>query len=147
MKGCIKIEVLKKIIGRIKNKTIYRYILVGGTSYVIELSSLLMIYHVGHTSREVATAIAYWIGLLMAFVLQKLVAFQDYRKEIKDLTKQGFIYGLLTLWNYIFTIVVVGLFSSKYIILSRTLAQAIFSCWNYIIYKKIIFKDDVKIPV
>lgn len=123
-----------------RNSTALRYVLVGGTSYVIEVSSLLAIYHFGHTSRELATAIAYWIGLLLAFTMQKLVAFQDYRKEIKALSRQGALFALLTLWNYGFTIVVVGLFSSKCILLSRTLAQAIFSCWNYFIYKKVIFK-------
>jgi putative flippase GtrA len=134
-------------IAKVENNTILRYIIVGGTSYVIELSALLTIYHFGHTSREVATAIAYWIGLSLAFVLQKFVAFRDYRKEIKAISRQGLIYAVLTLWNYGFTIFVVSMFSGKYVILSRTLAQAIFSCWNYFIYKKIIFKGEVKIAV
>jgi putative flippase GtrA len=127
--------------------TLVRYILVGGTSYVVELSSLLALYHYGHMSRTMATAIAYWIGLILAFILQKLVAFQDYRKEVKTLTRQGIIYGVLTLWNWVFTVAVVGFFSSKYIILSRTLAQAILTIWNYAIYKHIIFKKDVDIAV
>lgn len=127
--------------------TLVRYVLVGGSSYMVELSSLLALYHFGHVSRTTATAIAYWIGLILAFILQKLVAFQDYRKEVRTLTRQGVIYGVLTLWNWAFTIVVVGLFSSKYIILSRTLAQAILTSWNYIIYKRIIFKKDVDIAV
>jgi len=88
----------------------------------------------------VATAISYWIGLTIAFILQKLVAFQDYRKELNILTKQGLIYGVLTLWNYSFTLVIVSAFSNQDIIFSRTLAQAIFSCWNFFIFKKIIFK-------
>lgn len=127
--------------------TFVRYVFVGGTSYVVELSSLLVLYHFGHMPREVATAIAYWIGLILAFFLQKLVAFQDYRKEVRTLTRQGTIFGVLTLWNWIFTVTIVGLFSSKYIILSRTLAQAILTAWNYVIYKRIIFKKDVDIAV
>jgi len=122
--------------------TFVRYVIVGGISYVIELSSLLAIYHFAHTSRELATAVAYWIGLLLAFVLQKLVAFQDYRKEVRVLTKQGLVYGVLTLWNYGFSILVVGLFPSKYLIFSRTLAQLILSAWNFLIYKHIIFKNS-----
>jgi putative flippase GtrA len=137
----------RAIIDKIENTTILRYMIVGGTSYAVELSSLLAIYHFGHTSREVATAIAYWIGLCLAFVLQKLVAFKDYRKEAKALSRQGFTYAILTLWNYGFTILVVSLFSGKYVIMSRTLAQVTFSCWNYFIYKKIIFKKEIKVAV
>lgn len=131
---------IKSLIKKLQQHIFARYVFVGGLSFVVELSTLLSIYHFFHTSREVATAIAYWVGLILAFLLQKLVAFQDYRKEVKALTKQGFVYALLTLWNYAFTILVVGLFASKYILLSRTLAQVIFSTWNYIIYKNIIFK-------
>lgn len=127
--------------------TFVRYVVVGGTSYVVELSSLLALYHFDHMSRGMATAVAYWIGLIIAFILQKLIAFQDYRKEVKTLTRQGVIYSILTLWNWIFTITVVSLFSSKYIILSRTLAQAMLTIWNYAIYKRIIFKKDVDIAV
>lgn len=137
------VELLRKA----TKHTFVRYVFVGGTSYVVELSSLLALYHFGHMSREEATAIAYWIGLVLAFVLQKLVAFQDYRKEVKTLTRQGVIYGVLTLWNWVFTVTVVGLFSSKYIILSRTLAQAMLTLWNYVIYKRIIFKKDIDIAV
>jgi putative flippase GtrA len=131
----------EKFLKIFKSSLIIRYLVVGGTSYIIELSSLLAIYHFGHTSRELATAISYWIGLIIAFSFQKLVAFQDYRREIKAISKQGLFFAILTLWNYIFTILVVGHINSKYIVFSRTLAQIVFSCWNYFIYKKIIFND------
>jgi len=133
-------------IKRMLKKQFIRYVLAGGTSYVIELSTLLSIYHFAHTSREVATAIAFWVGLVLTFVLQKLFSFQDYRKEMKVLTKQGLVYGVLTLWNYGFTILIVSLFSNNDIIFSRTLAQLILVSWSFIIYKKYIFKN-VNMPV
>jgi len=131
---------------RMLKKRFIRYVLAGGTSYVIELSTLLSIYHFAHTSREVATAIAFWVGLVLTFVLQKLFSFQDYRKEMKVLTKQGLVYGVLTLWNYGFTILIVSLFNNNDIIFSRTLAQLILVSWSFIIYKKYIFKN-VSMPV
>jgi len=133
-------------IKRMLKKQFIRYVLAGGTSYAIELSTLLSIYHFAHTSREVATAIAFWVGLVLTFVLQKLFSFQDYRKEMKVLTKQGLVYGVLTLWNYGFTILIVSLFSNNDIIFSRTLAQLILVSWSFIIYKKYIFKN-VNMPV
>lgn len=134
-------------IRRLSKVQLVRYAMVGGTSFVIEMSCLLAIYHGLHTSRSVATAVAYWVGLLMAFLLQKLVAFQDYERETRTLTKQGVLYGLLNIWNYVFTLTVVTIVPAKYIVFSRIGAQIVFSCWNYIIYKKVIFRNKVSVPV
>jgi len=132
-----------KLIRRAGKSTLARYLLVGGAVYAVELGCLLAIYHFGHTSRAVATAIAFWIGLLVAFLLQKLVAFQNYQLGAKVLTKQGVLYGLLQLWNYVFTVTFVGLLGGN-VIITRTVAQAIFSIWNYILYKKVIFKNGTQ---
>lgn len=129
----------RELIHKARKNTLVRYLFVGGTSYVIELSCLLAIHHILGASRAVATAIAFWIGLLTAFLLQKLVAFKNYQREMKAITKQGTLYGLLQLWNYIFTIAFVGLLGGN-VIITRTIAQAIFSTWNYILYKKVIFR-------
>jgi putative flippase GtrA len=123
-----------------------RYLFVGGTSYAFELSALLLVHHLTG-SRSLATAISFWVGFLIAFVLQKLVAFQEYSKEIKALTKQGVLYGVLNLWNYIFTIAFVSFFPDKYLILSRTVALVLMASWNYVIYRKIIFRESVKDPI
>ncbi len=119
-----------------------RYLFVGGTSYVIELSSLLVLIHAAGFTAQAATASAYWLGLVIAFVLQKLVAFQDYRRELKILTKQGLLFAALTVWNWIFTTVFVGLFPGDDIIWTRTIALIVMSSWNFFIYKKYIFRDD-----
>lgn len=138
---------LRRLAVRAKETVFVRYAFVGGVSFIVELSSLLAIYHYAHTSRETATAIAYWIGLLLAFVLQKLVAFRNYQREVKALTRQGLIYALLTIWNYAFTIAVVAIGGDKHIVLSRIAAQLIFSTWNFFLYKKVIFKQSTDLAV
>jgi putative flippase GtrA len=123
-----------------------RYLFVGATSYVFELSTLLLIHHLTG-SRALATAISFWVGFFMAFTLQKLVAFQEYSKEVRALTKQGVLYGLLNFWNYVFTIAFVAVFPDKYLIASRTVALVLMSSWNYVMYRKVIFKTSVKNPI
>jgi len=125
----------------LREKTIVRYIVVGGTSYVLELSALLAMYHVLELSLELSTTIAYCMGLLLAFSLQKFIAFRDKRRQVKVLAWQGILFALLTVWNLLFTILVVRIFGDDQVALSRTIAQAIFVCWNYVLYKNIIFKD------
>lgn len=137
---------IRKLFERLKQVTLFRYLFVGGTSYVFELSSLLLIFHFSG-SRTLAAAISFWIGFLLAFVLQKIVAFKDYNKETKVLTRQSTYYILLNCWNYLFTVGFVSLFPDKHLVVSRTVALVMMSAWNFVIYKKFIFKDNVSTPV
>lgn len=142
----VKLRALN-LMRRLSEVRVFRYLAVGGTAFVIEMSCLLAIYVLLDAPRGVAAGVAYWIGFLAAFLLQKFVAFQDYQRERRILTKQGTLYALLNLWNYAFTLTVVTAMPARYIVFSRIGAQLVFSCWDYIIYKKIIFKDKVSIPV
>lgn len=126
---------------QLKDKTIVRYLFVGGTSFVVEMSCLLLMYHVFKLDITASTSIAYWIGLLLAFGLQKVVAFRDKRSQLHILTWQAFLFGLLTLFNWGFTVFLVGLFPAAYLIFSRPLAQVIFASWNFFLYKHVIFNE------
>src|SRR6266568_620176 len=133
---------MKRLLKQAAETLIVRYIIVGGTAYCFELSSLLAIVDLLHQSITLGTAISYWIGLGIAFGMQKVIAFRNYDREVKALTKQGLIYGVLTIWNYFFTIAAVNLFGPHYLIESRTAALIVMSLWNYWIYKKFIFPKD-----
>ena len=127
---------------RIKlSKTFILYVLVGVISYALELTSLFSIHYMFSLSYGYSTAIAFWIGLFSSFVLQKFLAFKDYRKEIKEISSQLSLFSLLVIFNYIFTLIVVSALPSHLILFSRTLALAITTSWNYIIYKKIFSKN------
>ena len=127
---------------KVLSHTVVRYCLVGGLSYAIELSTLFGLYFGLHVQRTIATAIAFWVGLFISFILLKLLAFHDYQKEIRAIGKQSAQYGVLVGINYTFTLLIVSLFSNHYLLYSRTLALLITTLWNYFFYKKIIFRRD-----
>lgn len=127
----VKINLLKQRLAR--------YLLAGGLSYAVELCVLLVLYILFGLSAEFATALAFWVGLTTSFLLQKTFAFQDYKKTVKAITGQIGAYAALVGFNYLFTIGLVALFPSKWVIFSRTLALIITTTWNYVIYKKFIF--------
>jgi putative flippase GtrA len=125
------------MVQKILGNALVRYVLAGGLSYVVELSCLLALHKAGGLSVEQATAVAFWIGLSVSFLLQKLFAFQDYQKTLKTISKQLTAYGVLVGVNYLFTLAVVALFPDSWIIISRTLALIITTGWNYLVYQYI----------
>ena len=129
------------MIKKLWKNTAVRYCFIGGLSYVIELIALFSLFKVFGLPRTVATGISFWIGLVIAFLLQKKFAFKDYSTETKVIAKQGVFYGLLIVFNYLFTLAVVSVFSNDLLFFSRTLALAITTIWNYFIYKQQIFSN------
>ena len=133
---------LSRLIRQVKTSTLLRYIIVGGTSYAIELTVLLLLVHVFDFNTTLAVSIGFWLGLVISFLLQKFLAFKNTDTRARRLTIQTVYYALLVLFNYGFTLLFVHLLE-PFIDLSiaRTLALIITTAWNYIIYKKVIFTE------
>ena len=133
---------ISRLIRQVKTSTLLRYIIVGGTSYAIELAALLLLVHVLHFNTTLAVSIGFWLGLVISFLLQKFLAFKNTDTRARRLTIQTVYYALLVLFNYGFTLLFVHLLE-PFIDLSiaRTLALIITTAWNYIIYKKVIFPE------
>ncbi len=114
-----------------------RYILVGGTAYVIEMGSLFVLRYGLDLSPLVSAACSFWIGFAVAFVLQKFVTFQNYEKKAQTVARQAVLYSALTVWNYAFTLVLVKIFA-KYasVLIIRTAAIAVITSWNFFVYKR-----------
>lgn len=122
------------------NKTVVRYVIAGGLSYAIELFLIILLARSFGLSDSTSVAIAFWFGLTIAFVLQKLFAFKD--KAAKFATSQAALYTVLVMFNYLFTVSLVFMLSNLMdVAISRTIALLITTVWNYFIYKKVIFKQ------
>ena len=129
------------LVKRITSHTLVRYILIGGTSFVIEIGVLYLLIHYMTLPAVAAVAVSFWIGLIVSFVCQKYLAFQDNNTSKKRFLKQSVTYGLLIAINYFFTILFVSLCDDILgVYVARTAALIITTGWNYIIYAKIIFK-------
>lgn len=121
-----------------RHATLVRYVLVGGVSYLSEMASLYALRHIFNLSAVSAVAISFWIGFVIAFCLQKIFTYKNYEREIKAISRQLAAYGLLTVWNYVFTLVVVRALGERTsVFVARTLAIAVITSWNYLIYKRL----------
>ena len=126
----------------------YRYLLIGGSVYGLELVIIVIAQHYG-ASAPLAVGISFCIGTLISFFLQKLVTFNDKRMHRRVLVTQMFATTLLIGWNLAFSVIVTKVLEDKVpAVLTRTLALGITTIWNFYIYKTRIFKapdPDVKL--
>jgi putative flippase GtrA len=120
-----------------------RYLMVGGSVYVLELAVIVVAQHWFGASAVVAVGLSFWIGLVVSFVLQKLVTFSDKRVHNKVLLGQIIAVTLLVIFNFGFTILVTKLLQRHLpAVITRTLALGITTLWNFYLYRTRIFKTD-----
>lgn len=122
-------------------RSLGRYIIIGGSVYLIELLIILLLVR-SHVGPTLAVGVAFWSGLALSFCLQKLVTFQDSRLHHRILVPQLAAYGLLVLFNFGFTIGMTALLAHVLpAALIRTIALGITTFWNYYLYKTSIFNQ------
>ncbi len=121
-----------------------RYLMVGGSVYVLELVVIVVAQSFGATAVE-AVAISFLVGLAVSFLLQKLFTFGDKRMHHKIVIPQVVAVTLLVFWNLGFTILVTRLLQDVLpAVATRTLALATTTIWNFYLYKTRIFKPGAK---
>jgi putative flippase GtrA len=119
----------------------YRYLLIGGSVYALELVIIVVAQWLG-ASAVWAVAISFCLGTLVSFFLQKLVTFRDKRMHHRILIPQLVATALLVLWNLGFSVLVTKLLQSHLpAVVTRTLALGVTTIWNFYLYKTRIFKN------
>lgn len=129
------------MIRRLLSHQLLRYILVGGTAFVIEIALIILMTAVLTISPVLSVAIAFWFGLSITFIMQKLLTFQNTEHTAKKVGFQATTYLLLVAINYGFTLFFVWLFEPLIgVVIARSIALVITTTWNYVLYSKVIFK-------
>jgi len=120
-----------------------RYLLVGGSAYIIEILIILEGQKLGKNGTLVV-AISFWVGLIYTFILQKYFSFGDSRSHHKILLPQLLKVCALVLFNFCFTIVLTILLRHVLpLVVTRTIAIGITVLWNYYLYNRHIFKAAI----
>lgn len=126
---------------RLRNNTAVRYVVVGGLAYVVEMGVLFVLSTTFGVSSVMAVAISFWIGFVVAFVLQKFVAFQHHDTRPKVVARQLALYSTLVAWNYVFTLAVAQIFANfASIFVLRTIVILVVTLWNFAVYR-LVFKE------
>ncbi len=117
-----------------------RYLVIGVTVYLIELGVILAAQALG-ARPTLAVGISFWVGLIISFLLTKLVTFRDKRTHHRVLLPQIVAFSLLVLFNFSFTVLVTSWLQNILPpVATRTIALGITAIWNFYLYRTRIFK-------
>lgn len=123
------------------NRPFGRYLIVGGSVYVLELAVILIAQALG-ASPVTAVAIGYITGTIVSFGLQKLFTFGDKRMRHKIVLSQAAAVACLVAFNFGFTLLMTKVLQDVMpAIVVRTIALLITTLWNFFLYKTRIFKQ------
>jgi len=133
---------IKGFLGYLYRHNLVRYLFVGGTTFVIDLSGLVLLHGHLNVNLAVATSISYWISILWNFNLNRNWTFSA--SENKKLHQHMLSYGILLGCNYLFTVLFVSIGSrfANYAV-TKVIAVALQVLWTYPIYKNFIFSDRI----
>lgn len=119
--------------------SLFRYLLIGGSTFALDLGGLVVLHGIMDISVLVAASISYWLSIAYNFVMNRIWTFGV--KKPDKLHKHIVLYGLLLGFNYIFTLISIALathFGLHYTV-AKIMTVAIQVSWTYYAYK-IIFK-------
>ena len=135
-----KVELLLK---ELKDPTARRYLIAGGSAFVTEYLLFLVTYKVFGLQVYVANSLSFCTGLLVSFSLNRLWAFrsQDFRLRGHH---QFALYATLAIVNLFLINLIVGILKAQGLnpLIGKLFAMIFIVCWNFFIFKKIIFKTN-----
>lgn len=130
---------VKKIIES-KNKIIQfsKYIIIGGISALCELLlfTIFQMLGIGIFISNISSVI---IATVINYLLNKFWAFKSKRGSIRSLV----LYISLFIFNITFSSQFIVFLSNSGIksIVAKFISMILITCWNFVLYKKVIFKE------
>ncbi|HUA13550.1 MAG TPA: GtrA family protein [Candidatus Sulfotelmatobacter sp.] len=119
---------------------IAKYLVVGGSTFAIDLSLLFILHGKAHIALAISTTLAYWISITYNFILNRFWTFS--KRDKTNLHKHLMAYVVLLGINYLFTVIFVEVASHKInYLVAKTLAVIIQTSWTYFAYKNIVFVE------
>ena len=128
----------KNIVNIIYKHHFARYLIVGGSTFILDFSLLISLHGYIRLGLALATTLAYWVSIIYNFCLNRWWSFSVAEKA--SLHRHLIPYSILLGFNYLFTVIFIGLASHFiYYGLAKVFAVAIQMSWTYFIYKSVIF--------
>jgi len=128
----------------VQYKKIIKYLISGVVSVGADYGTFMLLYYVVGVSLRISVPTGLITGLIVSFALNKFWAFESSKqKGYYSIHVQVVMYIILVIFNTLFTyyFVKIALVHGMPASISKLLAVAATVCWNYMLYKKLIFKS------
>ncbi len=125
---------------RLDNGHVVKFLLVGGTSFAIDLGLLILLHEVFSVDLWIATPIAFLTSLVFNFFVQRSFTFKSTQRRTSSMVR----YGSLVVFNTLMTDIIVNLFhelSLTYTV-GKIVATALTMIWNFFLYKHWVFRTS-----
>ncbi len=126
------------LIRKVFNHSGFRYLLVGGSSFILDFGVLYVLHEIAEIRLWISTGIAFLCSFFYNFTLQKVFAFSSQAHTPRSLVK----YILLVGFN---TVATIGIVAVLYVyigwIAAKIVSTVMTTVWNYLAYRHIIFVD------
>jgi putative flippase GtrA len=128
---------MRRAVGLAWRSSVVRFLVIGGTAFVLDLGLLIVGRDVLQLELALATALAFWISLVFSFLMQKYFAFSSSAGILSSAWK----YGVLLAVNSVATVAIVAAFEALgpgYIV-GKFVSTALVTVWNFFAYKYWVF--------
>lgn len=137
------------MVQKLLQHTLVRYLVVGVLSVAVDYGSLMVGYHALHWPLAAATTTSFLLGLVANFLMTKFWTFKTATTQhtAKQSARQLALVTVLVCFNLFVTNVVIARLNTIHIgpEISKLLTTAMVTLWNYALYKKVIFKEDIPV--
>jgi len=132
---------MKSFISRLHSERFFHYIVSGGISFSLEFIIFFLFFYDVHLAAGIASGIGFSTGLVSSFLLNRLWVFPA--KADRWSSRQISIFLMLGLFNLTFTSLFVQYLVSLQLpgYFAKFCAMVLVVIWNFILFKKIIFKQ------
>jgi putative flippase GtrA len=132
----LTISVVKDICRR-NYRNFFKYVFVGGSTFVLDLGLLVFLHAVCQVPVILAATVSYWTSIAYNFAMNRQWTFDT----TASLRHHAVAYGILLLTNYVVTIGIIAALGAIHVnyAMAKVLAVVVSMSWTYVIYKKVIF--------
>lgn len=118
------------------------YIVTGGVSAIVDIGGVYIVRSIFPNGLALAVIVGFFAGFLVNFAMNKLWTFQKRGDGYRKTQRQFVLYVLLVAFNLLFTYLVIRLLSSigVELLYAKVFTIGCTTLWNYVLYKKYIFK-------
>jgi putative flippase GtrA len=118
-----------------------RYLIVGGSTFVMDLGLLVLLHGAVKLDLAVATTLAYWVSLTYNFLLNRHWVFNA--QQVQSLRKHALLYGCLLTANYLATVVAITILT-RYVPyeVAKSIIVVVSISWMYPIQRQYIFSGN-----